>query len=89
MSKILGAIRKAIQAGGKSRYRLAKETGIDQAQMSRLMSGAGAMRDENLERLPDALGLEILIRPTKRHRKKRRSKPLQSLAQHRVGPKKG
>jgi len=65
MSKILDAIRKAIEAGDKTRYQLSKETGLDQAQLSRLMSGAGAMSYENLERLADALGLEIIIRPMK------------------------
>ena len=31
MSRILDEIRKAIEASDKTRYRLAKETGIDQA----------------------------------------------------------
>jgi len=68
MSRILDEIRKAIEASDKTRYRLAKETGIDQAQLSRLMSGAGAMSYDNLERLAEALGLEIIIR---RQRKRR------------------
>jgi hypothetical protein len=65
MSKILDQIRTAIETGDKTRYRLSKETGIDQAQLSRLMSGTGAMSFENLERLAGALGLEIIIRPSK------------------------
>ncbi|OHB66230.1 MAG: hypothetical protein A2Y76_14010 [Planctomycetes bacterium RBG_13_60_9] len=63
MSQVFDTIRKAIEAGGKTRYRLSKETGIDQAQLSRLMSGKEGVSVENLERLADALGLEIIIRP--------------------------
>jgi transcriptional regulator with XRE-family HTH domain len=65
MSKILDKFRTAIEAGDKTRYRLSKETGIDQAQLSRFMSGSGAMSYENLELLAEALGLEIIIRPKK------------------------
>jgi transcriptional regulator with XRE-family HTH domain len=63
MSQIFDTIRRAIEASGKTRYRLSKETGIDQAQLSRLMSGKEGVSVENLERLADALGLEIIIRP--------------------------
>ena len=63
MSQIFDTIRKAIEASDKTRYRLSKETGIDQAQLSRLMSGKEGVSVENLERLAEALGLEIIIRP--------------------------
>ncbi|MCL2639758.1 MAG: helix-turn-helix domain-containing protein, partial [Phycisphaerales bacterium] len=49
----------------KTRYRLWKETGIKQSQLSRLMSGQTGVSVENLERLADAFGLEIIIRPAK------------------------
>jgi len=64
MSKILDEIRKAIKANGKSRYRLSKDASIPQSQLSRLMTGEKALSVESLERLIDALGLEIIIRPT-------------------------
>ncbi len=63
MSQTFDTIRKAIEASDKTRYRLSKETGIDQAQLSRLMSGKEGVSVENLERLAEALGLEIVIRP--------------------------
>ncbi len=63
MSQIFDTIRKAIEASSKTRYRLSKETGIDQAQLSRLMSGKEGVSVENLERLAEALGLEIIIHP--------------------------
>jgi transcriptional regulator with XRE-family HTH domain len=63
MSELLDAIREAIKASGKTRYRLWKETGIDQAQLSRLMSGQAGMSYDALERLAAALGLKITITP--------------------------
>ncbi len=65
MSKVFDEIRKAIKASDKTRYQLWKETGIKQSQLSRLMSGESGVSVENLERLADALGLEIILRPAK------------------------
>lgn len=65
MSEILQAIRKAITAGVKSRYQLSRETGIDQAQLCRLMKGECGMGVDNAERLAAALGLEITVRKAK------------------------
>ena len=65
VSRILQQIRQAIEASDKTRYRLSKETGIAQSQLSRLMTGQEGLSYENLERLADALGLEIAIRPAK------------------------
>jgi DNA-binding Xre family transcriptional regulator len=69
VSHVLDQIRKAIAASAKTRYRLSKETGIDQAQLSRLMSGQEGVSFDNLERLADALDLEISIRPRKGQQK--------------------
>lgn len=63
MASILQQVRKAIESGGKTRYRLSKETGIAQSQLSRLMTGEEGLSVENLERLADALGLEVVLRP--------------------------
>jgi DNA-binding Xre family transcriptional regulator len=71
MSYVFDTIRKAIETGSKTRYRLSKETGIDQAQLSRLMSGKEGVSMENLERLVAALDLEIVIRPKKAEAEKR------------------
>ncbi|MCL2646274.1 MAG: helix-turn-helix domain-containing protein [Phycisphaerales bacterium] len=65
MSKVFNEIRNAIEVSSKTRYRLWKETGIKQSQLSRLMSGQTGVSVENLEKLADALGLEIIIRPAK------------------------
>lgn len=66
MSQILDQIRKAMEGSDKTRYRLSKETGIDQAQLSRLLTGEVGLSVETLERLAEALGQEIIIRPAKR-----------------------
>ena len=66
MSQILKAIRTAIKASDKTRYRLWKETGIAQSQLSRLMTGESGLSLENLERLAKALGLRIVVDGAKR-----------------------
>ncbi len=66
MSQLLDAIRKAIEASGKTRYRIAQESGIAESVLSRLMSGERGLSIDGLEQLADYLGLEISIRPAKR-----------------------
>jgi len=63
MSRILEIVRKAIEASDKTRYRLSKETGIDQAQLSRFVNHKEGLSMVNLERLTEALDLEIIVRP--------------------------
>ena len=63
-------IRRAIDASGQSRYAVSKGSGVSQAQLSRLKSGAQGMSIANVERLAKYLGLEIVIR-AKRARKDR------------------
>ena len=71
MARILDAICDAIEASDRTRYRIAKDTGISQTQLSRLMSGERGLSIDALERLADYLGLEIIIRPKRRRRKGR------------------
>ena len=66
MSKILDEIRRAIEASDKTRYRLSKETSIPQSQLSRLMTGEKGLSFEALERLAEALGIEIVIQKRKK-----------------------
>ncbi len=62
MAPILDDIRKAINAGGKSRYRISKDTGIGESQLSQLMAGTKGLSIEALERLANYLGLEVVAR---------------------------
>ena len=66
MGQIIEQIRRAVEASGKSRYSIAKESGVAESQLSRLMSGERGLSVETVERLADCLGLEILIRPRRR-----------------------
>ncbi len=68
MGSTADQLRRAIEASGKTRYRIAEEAGIAQSQLSRLMSGECGLSFETAERLANNLGLEIVIRP-KRSRK--------------------
>lgn len=69
MSTLLNAMRRAIESGPKTRYRLSKETGIGESQLAKVMSGKAGLSIERAELLADALGLEITVRP-KRHKGK-------------------
>lgn len=71
MGRLLDEIRDAIEASGKTRYRIAQESGIAQSVLSRLMSGERGLSIEALETLADYLGLEIIMRPKRRRRKGR------------------
>ena len=72
MGQIVDDVRAAIERSAKTRYRIAKDLDMSQAQLSRLMSGERGLSIESLERLVDYLGLEIIIRPRRRRAKKGR-----------------
>lgn len=63
MSGMYEQLRQAIRAGEKTRYKLWRETGIDQGQLTRFMAGESGLSVESTEKLIGALGLEIIIRP--------------------------
>ena len=63
MTKILRAIREAILESEETRYSISKATGIDQAQLSKLMKGKVGLSLDSLQKLADFLDLEIIIRP--------------------------
>lgn len=52
-------IRRAIDACGLTRYRICQETGIKEAQMSRLMKRKGFLGQDNLDALAKLLGLHV------------------------------
>ena len=63
MTAIYEQLRRAIQASEKTRYKLWMETGIDQGQLARFMAGESGLSVESTEKLIEALGLEVVIRP--------------------------
>jgi transcriptional regulator with XRE-family HTH domain len=70
MGELMDVMRNAIKASNKTCYRIAKDTGIAPSQLSRLMSGERGLSTETLECLTNYLGLEIVIRPKRRHKGK-------------------
>lgn len=65
---ILENIAKAIEKSGKSRYRIAKETGVDQAVLCRIVtgSGTGSCSTETADILCKYLGLELVAKKAKK-----------------------
>ena len=61
MAKLVDAMRRAVETSGKTRYRIAKESGVSAGQLSRLVSGERGMTVDTIERLAEYLELEIRI----------------------------
>lgn len=53
-------IRAAVEGCGKTRYRIAKETGIDAAALCRFVQGQVGLSMENLDKLAECIGLHVL-----------------------------
>jgi transcriptional regulator with XRE-family HTH domain len=54
-------IRAAIRKSGLSRYRLAREAGVDQASLSRFLAGAG-VTTTTLDAIAGVLRLEVTMK---------------------------
>ena len=52
-------LRRAIDASGKSRYRIAKDLDVSEATLSRFMSGERGLTLKLLDRLTEYLGLSL------------------------------
>ncbi|MHC4519042.1 MAG: helix-turn-helix domain-containing protein [Planctomycetota bacterium] len=63
----MDTIRQAIEKSGQSRYRIHKETGIDQAVLCKIMAG-GTCSMDTADTLCEYLGLELRPKPRKRGR---------------------
>jgi hypothetical protein len=68
---IIENIAKAIKKTGKSRYQIAKDTGIDQAVLCRIAtgSGTGSCTTKTADILCKYLGLELMPKKSKRAKK--------------------
>lgn len=62
-------IKRAVEAWPESRNRLANAAGLSPSALCRLMSGERGLSVDSLERLAEALGYEIVMRPKRRPRK--------------------
>ena len=61
---IMGTLRQAIKKSGKSRYRIHKDSGIDQAVLCKIMGG-GTCSMETADMLCEYLGLKLRPRRAK------------------------
>lgn len=55
-------VRKAIETAGVTRYRIAKETNVSEATLSRFMSRERGLTLKVLDRLTEYLGLQLCER---------------------------
>ena len=62
-------IRAAVKSGGKTRYRIAKETGIDAAALCRFVQGQVGLSMDNLDKLAECIGLHVVTEQDPRAKK--------------------
>ncbi|HEX8916278.1 MAG TPA: hypothetical protein VF796_28265 [Humisphaera sp.] len=72
VSDRLRAAIAAAGAAGVSRYRIAKETGVEQSALSRFSRGLAGLDLSSVDRLAAFLGLELVDRPESRTAGKRK-----------------
>ena len=60
--KLSDQVRRAVDESGMSRYAICKAIGMDQATMSRFMSGGGGLSMAKLDALADLVGLDVVDR---------------------------
>jgi transcriptional regulator with XRE-family HTH domain len=58
-TKLTDQLRQAIEGGPKSRYQIAKETGIDNATLCRFVQGKGGLSMDGLDLIAECLGLNL------------------------------
>ena len=54
-------LREILDGGPMSRYRLSKEAGVDQGQLSRFVLGKGQLTFNTLDRIGTVLGLRFVL----------------------------
>ena len=62
MKLLSDQLRDAIDRCGLSRYRIWKETGIPESNLSRFMSGSGGLSMESVDLIGDLLRLKLEMR---------------------------
>ena len=70
-AKLSDQVRQAVDHCGQTRYRISMETAIDQATLSRFMSGAYGLPMRTLDMLADYLDLNITVGKGRKSRKSR------------------
>ena len=70
VSPLLKQIVVAIETSGQTRYQIAQGSGVAQSQLSRLVRAEGGMSVANIERIAEYLGLEVVLRPKRKTRRR-------------------
>jgi transcriptional regulator with XRE-family HTH domain len=69
-TKLSDQIRQAIKNSGMTRYRLACESGVDQAALSRFVHGKVGLSLDAIDRVGLVLALHVVVRPAKKQGEK-------------------
>ncbi len=64
--KLSEQIRKAVADSGITRYRISKDTGVDDGALSRFHHGKAGLSMDALDRIGAYLGLDIVVRKKER-----------------------
>lgn len=59
--KMTDQIRQAIDESGRTRYRIAQDTGIDESTLAKFYHGTRGLSLDNLDRLCEYLGLRVVM----------------------------
>jgi transcriptional regulator with XRE-family HTH domain len=59
---VAARLRQAVLLSGMSRYDLSRQADVSQSALSRFVRGLGGLSVGNLERVAEALGLEVVVR---------------------------
>jgi transcriptional regulator with XRE-family HTH domain len=71
MADLSDLVRRAIEDCGKTRYEIAKATGVSEGGLSRFMSGERDMTLRLLDRIAPVIGVKFVVERPKRRRKGR------------------
>ena len=71
-AKLGDQIRQAIGDSGLTRYRIAQETGLSEAALSRFVNGVCGLSLDSIDKVGECLGLEITTGKRKRRKSKGR-----------------
>ncbi len=63
--KFSDQIRQAIGARGEARYRIAQETGLNEAALGKFFHGERGLSLDSLDKLAEYLGLEVVTKRRK------------------------
>ena len=55
-------VREAVETAEATRYRIARETGIEESALSRFLSGERGLPMEAIDTLAEYFGLELVLR---------------------------